>query len=396
MKKYDITVFGATGFTGELTINYLASKVKDKPFKIAIAGRDYSKLNFMKKRIMAKFPECKDVGVVIADVTSYNSLLEMALASKIVITTVGPYLKYGEDVVKACIEGKADYLDLTGEGGFVDTIIKRYHEKAKQEKVRILNCCGFDSIPADLGTFFTVSKLPPNEPKEVECFVTVTSSIPSAMSQWNSVSGGTWHSAIGFMNFSEYLRQKESYSRIASSSISRKIFPIPFQMRYRNETGTFGAPLPFVDIEVVLRSAAALESYGPEFSYGHYAGIGSILTLVGGAFAVGTIFALAQLEITKNWLLSIKKPGDGPDEIQRQSNSFCLSFVGKSKSKTVRTEVRGGDPGYGDTAKILSEAALTLLHDPIPETYGVVTPATILGENLIKRLDSIGVTFREV
>lgn len=323
----------------------------------------------------------------------------MAEDTKVVITTVGPYLKYGDPVVKACIEGRADYLDLTGEGGFVNHVTNLYNKKAKENKVKVLNCCGFDSIPADLGTYYTVKQLPSNEPIEVECFVSFSSSNPSPLGQFNSVSGGTWHSAIGFMNLSELDRQNKSYKQIAASATNgRLVQPIPIQFRLREESKTYGAPLPFVDIEVVLRSAADLEEYGPNFSYGHYAGIKSTPALIGGVVGMGIVFSLAQFEPTRNLLLSFRKPGEGPDKEQRESNSFKLSFVGKSKTKTIQAEVTGGDPGYGDTSKMLGESALCLIHDrkEIPEKYGVITPAIAMGDKLISRLQKAGIGFRTV
>jgi short subunit dehydrogenase-like uncharacterized protein len=397
--KYDIIIFGATGFTGALTAKYLAKKMKEEPFQLGIAGRDEAKLNKLKRELISINPNCGEVGLINADVKDYTSLLKMAQDTKVVITTVGPYLKYGDPVVKACVEGGADYLDLTGEGGFVNHVMNLYDRKARENKVKILNCCGFDSIPADLGTYFTVKQLPSNEPIEVECFVSFSSNNPSPLGQFNSVSGGTWHSAIGFMNLSELDRQKQSYTRIAASATNgRLVQPIPIQFRLREETKTYGAPLPFVDIEVVLRSAANLDLYGPNFSYGHYAGINSTPLLIGGVLGMGIVFSLAQFAPTRNLLLNLRKPGDGPDKEQRESNSFTLSFIGKSNSKTVRTEVTGGDPGYGDTSKMLGESALCLIHDKkeLPEKFGVITPAIAMGDKLIPRLQKAGIGFRNI
>ena len=398
-KKYDIVVFGATGFTGDLTAKYLAKQMKEEPFSLGIAGRDITKLDALKNALITINPNCSEVGIINADVNDYISLLKMTEQTKLVITTVGPYLKYGDSVVKACVEGNAHYLDLTGEGGFVNHVMNTYDKKAKENKVKILNCCGFDSIPADLGTYFTIKQLPSNEPIEVECFVSFASNNPSPIGQFHSVSGGTWHSAIGFMNLSELERQKKSYTQIAASATNRRlVHPIPTQFRLREETKTYGAPLPFVDIEVVLRSAADLDVYGPNFSYGHYAGITSTPALLGGVLGMGIVFSLAQFAPTRNLLLSLRKPGEGPDKEQRESNSFTLSFIGKSKSKTVKTEVTGGDPGYGDTSKMLGESALCLIHDTkdLPEKYGVITPTIAMGDKLIPRLEKAGIRFRIV
>ena len=392
--KYDIVVFGATGFTGDLTAKYLAKTMKDESFRLGIAGRDEIKLNKLKKELISINPKCSDVGVIAADVKNYPSLAAMAKDTKTVITTVGPYLKYGDAVVKACIAEGADYLDLTGEGGFVNHVINAYDKKAKENKVKVLNCCGFDSIPADLGTYYTVKQLPSNEPIEVECFASFATTNDSPL---NFVSGGTWHSAIGFMSLKELDRQKDSYEKIASRATNgRKVHPLPIQFRLREESKTYGAPLPVVDIEVVLRSAADIDLYGPDFSYGHYAGIQSTPLLLGGILGFGVLFSLAQFEPTKNFLLNLRKPGEGPNQEQRNSNSFKLSFVGKSKTKIVRTEVSGGDPGYGDTSKILGESALCLVNDKneLPEKYGVITPAIAMRDKIIPRLQKAGIQFK--
>ncbi|MCE9499361.1 MAG: saccharopine dehydrogenase NADP-binding domain-containing protein [Leptospira sp.] len=395
--KYDIVIFGATGFTGELTAKYLAGKMQSESFTFGIAGRDITKLNSLKNSLIQINPNCTGVGVIIADVNDAKSLLQMAKDTKVLITTVGPYLKYGDPVVRACIEGGSDYLDLTGEGEFVENVQRLYGAKARENKVKIVNCCGFDSIPADLGTYFTVKKLHSDEPIEVECFVSFSSNNPSPLGQFYSVSGGTWHSAIGFMKTDELERQTRSCKLIASTATNHRIVgPIPVQFRMREQI--YGAPLPFVDVEVVLRSAAALSDYGPDFKYGHYAAVSSTPKLLGGLLGAGALFALAQFEPTRNFLLNLRKPGEGPDREQRDSNSYILSFAGKCLSRKIKVEVRGGDPGYGDTSKMLGESALCLIHDrkELPEVYGVITPAVSMGEKLISRLDKVGITFREI
>ena len=388
--KYDITVFGSTGFTGELTALYLAKKQIIENFSLGIAGRDQKKLNLLKEKILQENPK-SNVEIVVADIHNYTSLLEMCKQTKNLITTVGPYVEYGEDVVKACIEGESNYLDLTGEGKFVFEMSNRYQKSALEKKVKIINCCGFDSIPADLGTYFTVTKLPSNEAIEIECFVSVNG--PG----FESVSGGTWHSALGILSSNEMERQKISYTSIQSKAgFSRIVSPIPLQIRLREENKTYGLPLPFIDIEVVLRSAAELQEYGPNFSYGHYAAIPNTFMLIGSILGAGALFGLSQFEFTRNLLKELKKPGEGPKQEVREKTNFELSFIGKSKSKIIKTKVTGGDPGYGDTSKMLAESALCLLKDKIPERYGFITPSISMGNLLIQRLDSIGIHFKEI
>ena len=394
-KKYDITVFGATGFTGELTAIYLASKQKKEDFTLAIAGRDSIKLSAVKLKIKSQYPEA-EIDLITADVMKYSTLLEMASLSKNLITTVGPYLEFGEDVLRACVEGKANYFDLTGEGKFVFDMEKIYGRKAKEQEIKIINCCGFDSIPADLGAYFTVMNLPKEESKVVECFVSFESGDKTLMGGFNSISGGTWHSALGIMSGNDIDRQKISFDEIKASNKKRSITPLPMEFRLREETKTYGAPLPFVDVEVVLRSAAELEEYGSSFQYGHFAAIDSTPKLIGGVLGAGLIFGLAQFEPTRDLLKQFRKQGDGPDAELRSKNSFTLSFIGKSKSKTVTVEVTGGDPGYGDTSKMLAESAICILKDDNPEKFGFVTPAISMGQNLITRLNAAGIKFKVV
>jgi short subunit dehydrogenase-like uncharacterized protein len=159
-KQYDIVLFGATGFTGELTAEYLARAMLSEKFTWAIAGRSESKLEKVKQKLQAINPDCESqVDLLVADIEDQASLNTMADRAKVVITTVGPYILYGEKVVQACVEHGADYVDLTGEPEFVELIINRYHRQAEAQGVRIVNCCGFDSIPHDLGAYYTVQQL---------------------------------------------------------------------------------------------------------------------------------------------------------------------------------------------------------------------------------------------
>jgi short subunit dehydrogenase-like uncharacterized protein len=155
------------------------------------------------------------------------------------------------------------------------------------------------------------------------------------------------------------------------------------------------APMPTIDPEIVLRSAALLD-YGPHFRYGHYLRAGSIVDLAGLGFAIGGIVAGAQLETTRNMLLKWKSSGDGPDEAARAQNFFRVTFLGDDGTKRIVTRVSGGDPGYGETAKMLSEAALALVLDrpKLEERAGILTPATALGEVLIDRLNRVGIEFQ--
>lgn len=396
MKDIDITLYGATGFTGKLTAEYLLGRKKDSDFKFAIAGRNRTRLEELKRDLLNRFPSAGSIEVIIADSDNYESVRKMAERSRVIVTTVGPYLKYGEPLLRACAEEGTHYTDLTGEGGFVSSMSEKYESTAIANKAKILNCCGYDSIPADLGTYFLMKNFGPEEDVEVECFISFGSTDKDSFSFMKSFSGGTWHSALGFMNIAELDRRKKSFETISSSAAGRDIGVISTEFRFREDTGTWGMPLPFVDEEVVLRSAAKIPSYGKSFRYGHYAGISSTPLLFGVLLGAGAVLTLAQFSLTRKFLYSLKNPGDGPDEHTRSSNTFCTSIIGKSKTKQRKVEVRGGDPGYGDTAKMLGETALCLLKDELSEVYGFQTPASACGDRLLERLNRAGISFIQI
>ncbi|MBX6769204.1 MAG: saccharopine dehydrogenase NADP-binding domain-containing protein, partial [Actinomadura rubrobrunea] len=184
--RYDIVLYGATGFTGGLTAEYLAEHAPADT-RWALAGRDRGRLEAVRDRLAARVPTAKDLPLLHADAADPASLRELAASARVVITTVGPYARYGEPLVAACAREGTDYVDLTGEPTFVDRMYVRYHEDAVNSGARIVHACGFDSIPHDLGTYFTVKRLPEGVPVRVEEFVQLKI----------EPSGGTWHSGIG-------------------------------------------------------------------------------------------------------------------------------------------------------------------------------------------------------
>src|SRR5690348_1019665 len=171
-RTYDIVLFGATGFTGELTAQYLA-RTAPAGTRWALAGRNPAKLAAVRDRLAELNPACKDLPLLHADVSDPGSLAEVARSARVVITTVGPYVEYGEPLVAACAEHGTDYVDLSGEPEFVDNMYVRHDERARETGARIVHCCGFDSIPHDLGAYFTVQQLPEGVPLRVEGFVRI-------------------------------------------------------------------------------------------------------------------------------------------------------------------------------------------------------------------------------
>ncbi|MGW0417178.1 saccharopine dehydrogenase family protein, partial [Streptomyces collinus] len=180
-RPYDIVLFGATGFVGALTAEYLAAHAPEG-LRWALAGRDEMKL----RRLRERLPGGSGVGVLRADVGDPASLRRLAEHARVVATTVGPYVSYGEDLVAACADTGADYLDLTGEPEFVDRMYVRHDARARETGARLVHACGFDSVPHDLGVYFTVRQLPEGVPLTVDGFVTADAAF----------SGGTLASAL--------------------------------------------------------------------------------------------------------------------------------------------------------------------------------------------------------
>jgi short subunit dehydrogenase-like uncharacterized protein len=385
-RTYDLVLFGATGFTGALTAEYLAEHAPHAT-RWALAGRNRSKLEALRDRLAASRPAVADIDLLHADVGDPGSLREVAGATRVVITTVGPYIHYGEPLVAACAQAGTDYVDLTGEPEFVDLMWLRHHERALQSGARIVHCCGFDSIPHDLGVYFTVKQLPEGVPLRVEGFVRAG----------GRPSGGTVHSAInGFARARQFARVSAQRRRAEPRPSDRKVSALSSPPHRDSSLGGWVVPMPTIDPVVIRRSARALDRYGPDFAYGHYVVVRRLPTVIGMAGGVAGLFALSQLPPARSWLLGRIKPGEGPSAEQRAKSWFKVRFVGKGGGKRVVTEVAGGDPGYTETAKMLSESALCLAHDELPKTAGQVTTATAMGDALLERLQRVGISFNVV
>ncbi len=379
---YDIVLFGATGFTGGLTAEYLARHAPEGT-RWALAGRSRPKLEAVRERVAKLDPRCADLPLLIADVTDEASLRDVAESTRAVITTVGPYLSYGEPLVAACAKAGTDYVDLTGEPEFVDRMYLSHHEEAVRNGARIVHACGFDSIPHDLGALYTVEQLPEGVPLTVKGYVRAGGR-PSA---------GTFHSAITIFSRLRQANAALAERKRAEPKPDRRVRSAGEKPHREASLGAWALPLPTIDPQIVKRSAAALERYGPDFSYGHYAAVEHLPVAMGAVAGVGGLFAIAQIPPARDLLMGRMKSGDGPSAAQREKSWFKVRFVGEGGGKRVLTEVAGGDPGYGETSKMLAESALCLVHDELPETAGQVTTAQAMGDALIARLQRRDISF---
>src|SRR6476646_507248 len=385
-RPYDLVLFGATGFTGGLTADYLAANAP-AAMKWALVGRNRSKLEAVAARLAAAAPQAPVPEIVEADAGDAEAMRKVAESTRVVVTTVGPYIFYGGPLVAACAAAGTDYCDLTGEPEFVDRTWIEHRAEAERGGARIVHCCGFDSIPHDLGAYFTVKQLPEGVPLTVNGYVRSNAEF----------SGGTFHSAINaFGRARQTLAAAKERKQAEQRPSDRKIHSAPGRIRRMPELGGWGVPLPTIDGPVILRSAATLDRYGPDFTYGHNMLAKHLATVGALGVGVGTGFALAQLPPTRKLLLKMKSPGEGPSEEKRAKSWFKIVFVGEGGGKRVVTEVKGGDPGYSETSKMLAESGLCLAFDELPERSGQLTTAVAMGDALLERLQKAGISFEVV
>jgi short subunit dehydrogenase-like uncharacterized protein len=383
-RPFDIVIFGATGFAGRLTAEYL---VRHAPAdcRLALAGRNTAKLAELRTDLTQLDPAFADTALLTADVSDEGSLREMARQARVVITTVGPYVLYGDAVVAACAASGTDYLDLTGEPEFVDTSYVRHHRTALDTGARLVHAAGFDSIPHDLGALFTVEQLPNDQPLSVSGYLRAS----------GAFSGGTFHSAVTALsrprqNIVAARERRRSEPQVTGRS-ARAVTGRPHRDPVN---GGWAVPLPTVDPQVVARSGRALERYGPDFRYSHFATLPRLTTVAGGALGLGAVFGMAQIPPARRFLLSRVQPGDGPSPQKRAKSWFEVTFVGTAADgERVVTRVSGGDPGYDETAKMLAESALSLAFDDLPPTAGQVTTAAAMGDALLDRLRKADIAF---
>jgi short subunit dehydrogenase-like uncharacterized protein len=383
-RSYDVVLFGATGYTGGLTAEYLARHAP-ADCRWALAGRNPTKLAQVRARLAAIDPSLGDLPLLEADVTDAESLRRVAAQARVVATTVGPYLTYGEPLVAACAEAGTDYVDLTGEPEFVDRMYLAHHEQARATGARLVHACGFDSVPHDLGALFTVQQLPSGEPVRMRGYLRSNATF----------SGGTFASALTAMSRPRQMRAALAERRRREGRpAGRRIRTKAQRPHFDREAGYWLVPLPTIDPLVIGRSAAALESYGPDFAYAHYAAVKRLPTVVAGIAGAGGMVAAAQVPPLRSLLIKRVPQGQGPSDERREASYFTMRFIADSAGQQVRTEVSGGDPGYTETAKMLAESALCLAFDELPETAGQVTTAVAMGQPLIDRLTRAGMVFR--
>ena len=374
-RTFDVIVYGATGFTGSLVAHYFARKGETERW--AIAGRNRQKLEELRRELSNIDARWLGLPIIEADSNDEDSLHAMAAQTKVVLTTAGPFIKYALPLVKACVEEGTHYCDITGEPDFVERTLE-HHEQAKAKGIKVISCCGFDSIPHDLGAWLCARALPSDAPMTIRGFVRSK----------GTFSGGTFQTAIDFMG-----KGMGTKSKRRNDGSTRQVRPLKRGVHREPSLDCWAVPLPTIDPKIVRRSARVLEDYGPDFRYGHYAQIKKASTIVVGGAALGAVRAVASLEAGRRLLKKLKPAGTGPSKEERARSWFTATFLGEAGGQKSKVIVSGGDPGYDETAKMVSETALALAFDELPEHCGVVTPAVGLGQRIVDRLTKAGMGF---
>ncbi|NDV05028.1 enoyl-ACP reductase [Rhodococcus sp. IEGM 248] len=401
-RELDLVLYGATGFVGRLLADYLARTAPDG-VRIALAGRSHTKLEALRTTLG---PRAAQWPILIADSQDPLALVELAARTRVVATTVGPYAKYGTELVNACVAAGTDYLDLTGEVLFARDSIDAHHDKARATGVRIVHSCGYDSIPSDLGVHVLHQKVHADGAGELG-ETTLVASLRGG------VSGGTIDSLRTQIDAS---RPDPALRRLAASpySLSPDRTAEPDLGRQSDIAIVSGADIappvrgwtaPFVmgsyNTRVVRRTNALRGyPYGRTFRYREVMSVGGLplsrLYAGGVAALLGGLVLGLSVRPTRYLLDRIlPAPGRGPSEKTQRDGYFAMDiYTTTTTGARYTARVAGdGDPGYRATAVMLGESALSLVlgRDRLPDTAGVLTPATALGDVLVERLRGAGV-----
>jgi short subunit dehydrogenase-like uncharacterized protein len=401
-REFDIIVQGATGFTGALVAAYLLRQYgADNDLRWALAGRSEKKLQQVRDELG---DTAKPLELIVADSFDKDALASLAARTRVVLTTVGPYALYGSDLVEACVNAGTHYCDLAGEVQWIRKMVDDHHARASETGAKIVHCCGFDSVPMDMGVWSLQDAV--HEKYGAYC-VSISMMVKASK---GTASGGTLAS---MMNLIKESREDRSVARVLIHPYSlnpegERQGPDDRDQQkviYREDAQSWTAPFVMagVNTKVVRRShALAGYPYGRDFRYDEsvmtgrgFSGWlkGTIMTI-----GLGAIVFFASFTPTRNLLQKyfLAKPGEGPDENMQKTGFFNLLQIGKLADGTVvQAKITGDqDPGYGSTSKMLSECAVCLAKDELEAGGGVLTPASAMARPLLRRLrDYAGLTF---
>ncbi|WP_417357449.1 MULTISPECIES: saccharopine dehydrogenase family protein [Gammaproteobacteria] len=399
--RFDLVVFGATSFVGQILTRYLSQYLAEsqEPLRWAIAGRSAAKLEMLK----AALGEAgQQLPILISDATDAGQIAALCAQTRAVVSTVGPYALYGEPLIKACAEGGTDYCDLTGEAQWIKRMVDKYQAAARHSGARIVHCCGFDSVPSDMGVWLL-------QQEAVKRWGQPLGEITMRVKAMKGgASGGTVASILQFIEEAladPAIRQdiNNPYSLCPPAPVNSARQHQVKAAEYDHNAQSWAAPflMAAVNERVVHRSNALLgQAYGQGFSYNEALltgpGLKGRLKAFGVVAALGT-FMLGALVKPGRYLMQrflLPKPGEGPSEAAQLAGHFDLRFWGKGEAgQALSLKVTGDrDPGYGATAKMLGQAALFLAlnmragSEKTGRPGGFWTPASAFGEGYLDRL----------
>jgi len=401
-REFDVVVQGATGFTGTLVAEYMVRQYGvGGNLRWALAGRSKEKLETVRDSLG---PEAASLELILADSFDYEALAALASRTKVVLTTVGPYALYGSDLVAACVEAGTHYCDLAGEVHWIRKMIDRHQARAQQTGARIVHCCGFDSVPMDIGVWFL-------QEAAREKYGTYCKSITMLVKATKgAASGGTIASMLNLISESRRDRSVartlvDPYGLNPDGERQGPDQRDQQKVLYRDDVNSWTAPfiMAGVNTKVVRRShALAGFPYGRDFRYAEAVMTGDgftgwlkgwLMTLALGGLVLGASYQPTR-KLLQNFVLP--KPGEGPDRELQQNGFFNLMQIGVLPDETVLWGRITGDqdPGYGSTSKMLSECAVCLAQDNLDAGGGIWTPAAVMAKPLSERLQrNAGITF---
>ena len=383
-REFDVVIFGASGYTGKLVAEYMHDQYgDDQSIKYAIAGRNTEKLLEVKKDLNLN----EDITILEVDSTDLDSLDKMTTSAKCILTTVGPYQLYGSKLVESCAKNGTDYVDLTGEPGWMYEMINAHKETAQKSGARIVFSCGFDSIPFDLGVYFVQ-----NAAKEK--FGKPAPHVRGRVKAMNGeFSGGTIASLGATMST---LKEKPELIKVLANPFSlTEGFEGPSQLDdskplLDEKMNMWLAPFVMAPINTknIHRSNALLDhAYGKDFCYDEM--------MIAGEGDEGEQIAKAMSSGNPMGGDNVPQPGEGPSKESREQGNYDVLFFADLEEGSIGARVTGDmDPGYGSTSKMIAESALCLVQDCSNLAGGIYTPAPSMGEKLIDRLiKKAGLTF---
>ena len=382
-KKYDFIVFGATGFTGKLVVEYLVERYLGNPeIKWALAGRNLEKLKSVAKS--KSVPD--DICLFTADSNDKTSVENLVSKTRCILTVVGPYQLYGNNIIESCAKSGTDYVDLCGEPGWMHEKINELSDISKESGSRIVFSCGFDSIPFDLGVLFLQNEI-------IKRFNKPASNVRGRVRAMNGEFSGGTAASLG-ATMSALKEKPELFAVLANPFALSNGFIGPDQPAdnkpvYDEKLDSWVAPFFMAPINTknIHRSNALMDHiYGEDFCYNEM--------WIQGTGDEGK--AAADFISKSNPLSNAPQPGEGPSRESRENGNYDLLFCGDIDDKSIHVSVTGDmDPGYGSTSKMITESAVCLVKECDDLMGGIYTSASSMGTKLIKRLeDNAGLTFK--